>query len=170
MEAPNHYLCRTLDPPEVNERLKGYINHKNRPASCAYLMPIKYMGEKHGIPLTKEQLSEAKLQEYSYWIIDGQHSIYAAKVVMYNKLPPEKMDLKDIYRFRKARIVVNAPAEVCVAISRLANLEAQALFKKQPYGEILKHLRAQWVHYNKPSRPTPGLIKGHSSRIDWDVS
>ena len=89
---------------------------------------------------------------------------------MYHSLPSNKMDLKDIYRYQKARIIVDAPAEVCVAISRLANLEAQALFKKQPYGEILKHLRAQWVHYNKPSRPTPGLTKAHSSRIDWDVS
>ena len=99
MEAPNHYVCCTLDHLEVNERLKGYISHKNRPASCAYLMPIKYLGEKQGTPLTMEQLSEAKLQDYSYWIIDGQHSIYAAKVLMYNRLPPEKMDLKDIYRF-----------------------------------------------------------------------
>ena len=69
---------------QVGERLQGYIEHKNRPASCAYLMPIKYLGEKQGVPLTKEQVVEAKLHEYTYWIIDGQHSIYAAKVVMCN--------------------------------------------------------------------------------------
>ena len=100
----------------------------------------------------------------------GQHYIYAAKVVMCNQLLPEKMDLKDIYCYQKACIVVNAPPEVCVAISQLANLEAQALFKKQSYGEILQHLRAQWVHYKKPSCPTPNLTKGNSSCIDWDVS
>ena len=64
----------------------------------------------------------------------------------------------------------HALVKVCVAISQLANLEAQALFKKKPYGEILKHVRAQLVHYNKPSCPTLGLTKGHSSRIDWNVS
>ena len=63
------------------------------------------------------------------------------------------MDLKDIYHYQKACIVVNEPPKACVAISQLANLEAQALYKKQPYGKILQHLRAQWVHYKKPSRP-----------------
>ena len=56
MEAPNHYLCCTLNDTTMTER---------RPASCAYLMPIKYLGEKKGTPLTKEQISEAKLQEYA---------------------------------------------------------------------------------------------------------
>ena len=116
MEAPSNYLCHTLNHIQLRERLQGYIDHKNRLASCAYLMPIKYLGEKQGIPLTKEQVIKAKLHEYFYWIIDGQHSIYATKVVMCNRLPHEKMDLKDIYCYQKSCIVVNAPPKVCVAI------------------------------------------------------
>ena len=66
--------------------------------------------------------------------------------------------------------MVNAPPHVTVAISKMANLESQALFTKQPYSDILRHLRAQYNHYGKPARPAVGAPKGHASRKDWDVS
>ena len=60
--------------------------------------------------------------------------------------------------------------EVATAISAIANEEAQSLYVKQPYSDILKHLRSQWVVNNSPSRPMPGVTEGSPSRKDWDVS
>lgn len=52
----------------------------NRPRACAYLMPAKNAGnKKKGIPMKLSEVVEEKLSEYSYWIINGQHSIYAAR-------------------------------------------------------------------------------------------
>ena len=70
---------------------------------------------------------------------------------------------------RKARIVVDLQPEVATTISAIANEEAQSLYVKQPYSDILKHLRSQWVFNNSPSRPMPGVTEGSPSRKDWDV-
>ena len=106
-----------------------------------------------GIHKKKDEVKVEDIQNYDYWIIDGQHSISCAKILVTNDLDDDLVHLKDVYRYRKARIIIDAPPQVTVAISRMANIEAQALFTKQPYSDILKHLRVQYKYYEKPSRP-----------------
>ena len=50
------------------------------------------------------QVKEEKLTEYSYWIIDGQHSIYAAKFLRYQEMEKDgrAKDLIQVYEKRKA--------------------------------------------------------------------
>ena len=60
--------------------------------------------------------------------------------------------LIDVYKFRKARIVVNAPPFIVAAISAIANDEAKALYVKQPYSQILRHFRSQWIFSRRPPR------------------
>ena len=114
------------------------------------------------------EVIEDKLTEYSYWIIDGQHSIYAAKLLRYQEIEKDgrSQELVAVYEKRKARIVVDPEPEVATAIF----VEAQSLYVKQPYSDILKHLRSQWVFNNSPSRPMPGVTEGSPSCKDWDVS
>ena len=57
---------------------------------------------------------------------------------------------KLFYEKRLTRIIVDAPKEVVVWISRMENIETQAAMKSQPYVEILKHARGQWLAYSKP--------------------
>ncbi|MCO5561005.1 hypothetical protein L7F22_014626 [Adiantum nelumboides] len=167
--APEHIICRSMSEDKLEIILGWFTSKANNPASCAYLMPIDWVQEHKAIPKKKDQVKVEDIQNYDYWIIDGQHLISCAKMlVTTNDLDEGLVHLKDVYRYQKARIIVDAPTQVTVAISRIANIEAQALLTKQPYNDILKHLRAQYIHYGKPSRPGVGIAKGHASRVSWD--
>lgn len=170
-QAPGYVICREFNPTKLEIVFNWFTSRANNPSSCAYLMPISWIKDDKAIAMKKDEVKVEDVQKYSYWIIDGQHSISAAKaLVQADPLPEDIEYLRDVYKFRKARIIVDAPAKVTVAISRLANMEAQALFTKQPYSQILRHLRAQYDYYGKPPRPGVGVPKGHESRSAWDVS
>ena len=77
---------------------------------------------------------------------------------------------KEFYKYRVARIVVDAPKEVAVRISKMENIETQTSMKTQPYVEVLKHGRGQWIAYSCLSKPKAGVLVGHESRRLWDVS
>ena len=85
------------------------------------------------------EVIEDKLTEYSYWIINGQHLIYAAKFLRYQEMEKDgrTKDLIQIYEKRKAQIVVDPEPHVVAAISAIANKEAQSLYVKQPYYDVL---------------------------------
>ncbi|MCO5611338.1 hypothetical protein L7F22_065591 [Adiantum nelumboides] len=168
--APEHIICRSMSEDKLEIILGWFTSTANNPTSCAYLMPIDWVQEHKAIPKKKDQVKVEDIQNYDYWIVDGQHSISCAKMlVTTDDLDEGLVHLKDVYRYRKARIIVDAPTQVTVAISRIANIEAQALLTKQPYNDILKHLRAQYIHYGKPSRPGLGIAKRHASRVSWDL-
>ena len=170
--APDHYNARTIDTKHAEGVLFGFSRSTTKPAACAYLMPIHNAKTKEGTPLAIEEVEESKLKDYQYWILDGQHSIYAAKVLLHNQQNNKEIfqRLIDVYKFKKARIVVNAPPFVATAISAIANEEAKALYVRQPYSQILKHLRSQWIFSGRPSRAATGVAEGHPSRSAWDVS
>ena len=170
--APDHFVSRVFKKATMISRMRGFASSRNRPAACAYLMPIKNEnhGAKQGIPLKKEEIVENKLQQYHYWIIDGQHSIYAAKAIRDSNLETFSASLKEVYEFRSARIVVDAEPFITVAISKIANDEAQALYVKQNFSDILLHLRNQWIYAKRPTRPAPGIKQGSESRSEYDVS
>ena len=168
--APEHYVSRVFNKATMTIRMKGFAGCRNRPSSCAYLMPIKEHGAKKGYPMKKEEIIENKLQQYHYWIIDGQHSIYAAKAIRDSDLQVFSASLKDIYEFRSARIIVDAEPRITLAISKIANDEAQALYIKQDLSNVLTHLRDLWKFAKRPARPSPGIKQGSESRSQYDVS
>lgn len=170
--APDHYNSRGIEHNRIDECMLFFAASANRPGTCAYLMPVKNAGKKKGDPMKLGEIVEEKLTTYSYWIIDGQHSIYAAKFLRRQEMEEggQSQQLVEVYAKRKARIVVDPEPEVATAISAIANEEAQSLYVKQPYNDILQHLRSQWVFNNSPSKPTTGVIEGSPSRKDWDVS
>ncbi len=169
--APDQFNSRQIEAQRVDECMLFFAASANRPGACAYLIPVKSAGKKKGTPMKLSEVIEDKLTEYSYWIIDGQHSIYAAKYLRYQEMEKDgrSQELVAVYEKRKARIVVDPEPEVATAISAIANEEAQTLYVKQPYYDILQHLRSQWVFNNSPSRPMPGVTEGSPSCKDWDV-
>ena len=122
-------------------------------------MPTKNGGKKKGIPMKVSEVIEDKLTEYSYWIIDGQHSIYAAKLLRYQEIEKDgrSQELVAMYEKRKARIVVDPEPEVATAISAIANEEAQSLYVKQPYNVILEHLKSQQISIKANNWSDKGL-------------
>ena len=125
-------------------------------------MRVNNCSPKKGLPMMLNEVKEEKIQEYKYWIIDGQHSIYAAKFLRFQemKLESGSQKLIQVYEKRKARVVVNPMPQVVTAISAIANEEAKALYVKKPYSDILKHLRSQWIFNKSPSKPLHGDNRG----------
>lgn len=160
-------MYRTLTVSYVNELVKSFAMLSKHPATCAYLMPFH---KETNIPMHKEEVQVEKLWEYTYWILAGQHSIYAAKLFIRDGKGEAFEQRKCFYTRRKARIVVNAPEDASCKISSMANMEAQTILKNQPYIDILQHLRAQWIAFGRPKKPIQGLVKGHKDRQNWDVS
>ncbi len=121
------------------------------------------------MPLKTNEVQGDQLASYHYWILSGKHSIIAARAFLLNK-STKYASRKEFYKCRIARIVVDAPKEVAVRISKMENIETQTSMKTQPYVEVLKHGRGQWLAYSCPSKPKPGVPAGHDSRRLWDVS
>ncbi len=164
--APEAYKCRPLSDAYVKYLLKVFAGHSRPVSIAADLMPYDPLTN---MPLKTEEVHADKLDTYQYWIISGQHSIMAARIFLRNKR--RKYALRKVfYERRIARIVVDAPKEVVVRISRMENIETQTVMKTQPYVEVLKHGRGQWLAYSCPSKPKPGVPIGHDSRRLWDVS
>ena len=86
------------------------------------------------------------------------------------RLESGSQKLIQVYEKRKARIVVNPTPQVATTIFAIANEEAKALYVKQPYSDILMHLRSQWIFNKSPSKPLHGATEGSTSRANWDVS
>ena len=169
--APDHYNSRQIEPKRVDEWVLFFPASANRPRACAYLMPVKNAGKKKGTPMKLSEVKEEKLTEYSYWIIDGQHSIYAAKFLRYQEMEKDgrAKDFIQVYEKRKAQIVVDTEPHVATAIFAIVNEEAQSLYIKQPYYDVLQHLISPWIFNNSPSRQASRVTKGSPSCKDLDV-
>ncbi|MCO5585723.1 hypothetical protein L7F22_039659 [Adiantum nelumboides] len=110
--APEHIICRSMSEDKLEIILGWFTSKANNPASCAYLMPIDWVQEHKAIPKKKDQVKVEDIQNYDYWIIDGQHSISCAKMlVTTNDLDEGLVHLNDVYRYQKARIIVDAPTQ-----------------------------------------------------------
>lgn len=169
--APDHYISRVMEIHSMVTRMMSFAQSRNRPSSCAYLMPVKNHGPKKGEPMKKEEVIEKNLGTYHYLIIDGQHSIYAAKAIRdEQKLEEKTQEVETVYEFRSARIVVNVEPRITVAISRIENDEARALYIKQDLSDVLMQQRNQWIFAGHPSRPSHGVKQGSESRTKYDVS
>lgn len=109
-----------------------------------------------------------KLHSYSYWIISGLHSIHAAKIYILSSTH-RCLATKHLYATRNARILVDCPAEMCIELSRMTNMESHNVMKNGPYLEQLQQVRDQWIAFGSPPKPQQGLPKGSPQRVPWEV-
>ena len=66
-------------------------------------------------PLKVDQVHGDRLPTYHYWILSGQHSIIAARAFLCNK-STKYASRREFYKYKTARIVVDAPIEIAVRI------------------------------------------------------
>ena len=109
-----------------------------------------------------------KLKTYDYWIISGLHSIHAAKMYIQSSTP-RCLATKHLYRTRNSRILVDCPADMCIELSRMTNMESHNVMKNAPYLEQLQQLRDQWIAFGSPIKPPQGLPKKSPQRVPWEV-
>ncbi|MCO5569944.1 hypothetical protein L7F22_023658 [Adiantum nelumboides] len=162
--APDHFKCRPLSGVYVKFLLRQFAKHSRPISNVADLMPYDLIKKE---PLKANEVHANKLAAYHYWSLFGQHSIIAGRAFLHNK-SMKYASRTEFYKYRTARIVVDAPKEVAVRISKMENIETQITMKTQPYVEVLKHGRGQWLAYSCPKKPKASVPRGHESRKDWD--
>ncbi|MCO5581795.1 hypothetical protein L7F22_035684 [Adiantum nelumboides] len=163
--APDHFKCRPLSGVYVKLLLRQFAKHSRPVSNAADLMPYDPIKKE---PLKANEVHADKLATYHYWIISGQHYIIAARAFLHNK-SMKYASRREFYKYRTSRIVVDAPKEVAVRISKMENIKTQTTMKTQPYVEVLKHGHGQWLAYSCPKKPKAGVPRGHESRKDWDA-
>ncbi|MCO5610290.1 hypothetical protein L7F22_064526 [Adiantum nelumboides] len=163
--APDHFKCRPLLGVYVKFLLRQFAKHSRPVSNAADLMPYDSIKKE---PLKANEVHADKVATYHYWILSGQHSIIEARAFLRNK-SMKYASRKEFYKYRTARIVVDAPKEAAVQISKMENIETQTTMKTQPYVEVLKHGRGQWLAYSCPKKPKASVPRGHESRKDWDA-
>ena len=102
-------------------------------------MGFKLKFEPHVMPCD-DQL-KAPLQAYNesdvnctnFWIISGQHSISAAKRLQKSTLPVVTLRLKDQFRFRKCKIILNCPPKISREISKDANISVAKSMQEEAF-------------------------------------
>ena len=166
-EAPPLYAYRTLCWDYVQKLTTSFVKNPMNPATSAYLMPFV---EENGVkqPMHRDEVEVGKLQTYSYWIISGLHSIHAAKIYILS-VTSQCMATKHLYTTRNARILVDCPAEMCIELSRMTNIESHNVMRNAPYLEQLQQLRDQWIAFGSPPKPQQGLPKSSPQRVPWEV-
>ena len=85
-------------------------------------MPVKDANKKKRITMKQSEVSEEKLSEYSYQILDVQHSIYAAKYLRCQEMVKDdsSIELIQVYEKQKAQIVLDPEPRATVAIFAIA--------------------------------------------------
>ncbi|MCO5567930.1 hypothetical protein L7F22_021626, partial [Adiantum nelumboides] len=129
--ALDHFKCRPLSGVYVKFLLRQFAKHSRPVSNAADLMPYDPIKKE---PLKANEVHADKLATYHYWILFGQHSIIAARAFLRNK-SMKYASRREFYKYRTARIVVDAPKEVAVRISKMENIETQTTMKTQPYVE-----------------------------------
>ncbi|MCO5591555.1 hypothetical protein L7F22_045542 [Adiantum nelumboides] len=152
--APDHFKCRPLSGVYVKFLLRQFAKHSRPIFNATDLMPYDPIKKE---PLKANEVHVDKLATYHYWILSGQHFIIATRAFLRNK-SMKYASRREFYKYRTARIVVDAPKEVAVQISKMENIETQTTMKTQPYVGLLKHGRGQWLAYSCPKKPKADLI------------
>ncbi|MCO5584734.1 hypothetical protein L7F22_038666 [Adiantum nelumboides] len=129
--APDHFKCRPLSGVYVKFLLRKFAKHSRPVSNAADLMPYDPIKKE---PLKANEVHGDKLATYHYWILFNQHSIIAARAFLRNK-SMKYASRREFYKYKTARIVVDAPKEVAVRISKMENIETLTTMKTQPYVE-----------------------------------
>jgi len=108
--APSHMVYRGIVPKHVTKLVREFCT---KPQSCVVVADLMPYDPSTNLPL--ENVQNKKLHSYKYWVISGQYSIEAAKSLQMLKL--YVLDpIKETYRFRSSRILVNCPCKDSIEI------------------------------------------------------
>ncbi|MCO5596626.1 hypothetical protein L7F22_050693 [Adiantum nelumboides] len=165
--APDHFKCRPLSGVYVKFLLRQFAKHSRPVSNAADLMPYDPIKKE---PLKANEVHADKLATYHYWILSGQHSIIAARAFLRNK-SMKYASRREFYKYRTARIVVDAPKEAFVIVANItfnhssfANREAHMVMYPEDIYEqwitILENHQASFARGRQPSITTFRCLRG----------
>jgi len=162
--APSNYVYRRLNPDWVKILTVDFIEKPQQEEILAILMPFDLSTN---VPLDK--IAREDVHNVHYWIISGQHSISAAKRVQGAKVAKVTPQLRQQFKYRRSKIVLNCPPKISREISKDANLSVAMSMQKEPFLDQLMQARAQWNANGRPSKPPPGVNQTKKDFESWKV-
>ena len=162
--APSNYVYRRLNKDWVKILTLDLIQDTKFEEILAIVMPCD---DTHKSPLqtfTRENISSA-----TYWVISGQHSISAAKRLQKSTLPKVTTQLKQQFRYRRCKILLNCPPKISREISKDANISVAKSMQEEPFLDQLLQARSQWIANGRPSKPPPGVNTTKKPCKSWEV-
>ncbi|MCO5592556.1 hypothetical protein L7F22_046559 [Adiantum nelumboides] len=159
--APSHYVYRMLNKDWVKILTHDLIKNTKFQEILAIVMPID---EKLQCPLqtfTKDQISSA-----TYWIISGQHSIVAAKHLQKSNLDKVSNQLRQQFRYKRCKILLDCPPKLSREISKDANISVAKSMQEEPFLDQLLQARSQWIANDRPRSTHTGII---GTKVDCET-
>lgn len=162
--APSNYVYRRLNQDWVRILTLDFIQEPKQEEILAILMPFDSSTK---FPLDK--LAKEDVHNVDYWIISGQHSISAAKRLQAAKVAKVTPQLRQQFKFRRSKIILNCPPKISREISKDANLSVAMSMQKEPFIDQLMQARAQWNANGRPSKPPLGVNQTKRDFESWKV-
>lgn len=127
--APSNYVYRMLNKDYVKHLTIEFIEDPWLEDILAILMPFD---PSTNLPIDK--LSKEDVHNVVYWIISGQHSIGAAKRLQGSQNPKVTPQLRQQFKYRRSKIILNCPPRISREISKYVNISvATKSMQKEPF-------------------------------------
>lgn len=176
IRAPSTMVYRPFDEAHCKNLIRSFLKNIRDVDNLADLVPFDPKTGKEVIVTEEDQLR--KEHGLCFWIINGQHTITAAKALQtmpfqQGRDTPESISdnkgiqtAKQIHSTRKSRIICGCPPEKLVQISMQTNKDAKTfgLFKTPLHLSIM-HAREQWESYGMISRPKIGQTQSPKWKV-----
>ncbi|MCO5594085.1 hypothetical protein L7F22_048106 [Adiantum nelumboides] len=144
--APSHYVYRMMNKDWVKILTHDLIKDTKFQEILAIVMPIDEKLQRPLQTFTKDQISSA-----TYWIISGQHSIVAAKRLQNSNLDKVSNQLRQQFRYRRCKILLDCPPKLSREISKDANISVAKSMQEEPFLDHLLQARSQWIANGRPN-------------------
>lgn len=162
--APSNYVYRMLNKDYVKHLTIEFIEDPRLEDILAILMPFD---PSTNLPIDK--LSKEDVHNVVYWIISGQHSIGAAKRLQGSQNPKVTPQLRQQFKYRRSKIILNCPPRISREISKDVNISVAKSMQKEPFLDQLMQARSQWHANGCPSKPPPGVNQTKKDFQSWKV-
>ncbi|MCO5567907.1 hypothetical protein L7F22_021603 [Adiantum nelumboides] len=159
--APSHYVYRMLNKDWVKILTHDLIKDTKFQEILAIVMPIDEKLQRPLQTFTKDQISSA-----TYWIISGQHSIVAAKHLQKSNLDKVSNQLRQQFRYRRCKILLDCPPKLSREISKDANISVAKSMQEEPFLDQLLQARSQWIANGRPRSTHTGII---GTKVDCET-
>ncbi|MCO5590770.1 hypothetical protein L7F22_044745 [Adiantum nelumboides] len=159
--APSHYVYRMLNKDWVKILTYDLIKDTKFQEILAIVMPIDEKLQRPLQTFTKDQISSA-----TYWIISGQHSIVAAKRLQKSNLDKVSNQLRQQFRYRHCKILLDCPPKLSREISKDANISVAKSMQEEPFLDQLLQARSQWIANGRPRSTHTGII---GTKVDCET-
>jgi len=166
VEAPKLYKLRSRDDLNVRVLVKSFLQKFQASLPDALLIPFDTKeSDPIGNPVKIMNEMDINAKNINFWIVDGQHTIQAAKEILSNPKFSLSGEAKQKYKERNARFLdpLVAPSVVIRICCQLNS--ANTVFFKTPFIDSVRSARQFLIATNKLKKQKCGNSKTAEDKV-----